>query len=228
MRAIVIERFGGPDCLVYTDLPEPEPLDGHALIEQADPDLLKMLLVCGGGRSVVDQGGQQACLSAAEFAFYDTRRPYEVTCGIERDRPTRVLTFMFSRPVTAVPEPAQAAECRTHPGHRRRGRAGLAVPPAAGRQRRSLQPGEAARLSTAALEVLATRLAHELDVAGPPRAYALAAWCACTKPIWPTCGLRHRSADDRGMGPRSPALGMTNPVRRAPRYAAPGGVRRRG
>jgi hypothetical protein len=44
-------------------------------------------------------------------------------------------------------------------------------------------PAEAARLSTAALEVLATRLAHELDLAGPPRAYALAAWCACTKPI---------------------------------------------
>ena len=32
MRAIVIERFGGPDCLVYTDLPDPEPLDGHVVI----------------------------------------------------------------------------------------------------------------------------------------------------------------------------------------------------
>jgi NADPH:quinone reductase len=26
IRAIVIEKFGGPDCLVYKDLPEPEPL----------------------------------------------------------------------------------------------------------------------------------------------------------------------------------------------------------
>jgi hypothetical protein len=26
MRAIVIERFGGPDSLVYRELPEPEPL----------------------------------------------------------------------------------------------------------------------------------------------------------------------------------------------------------
>jgi len=33
MRAIVIERFGGPDCLVYTELPEPEPLAGHVVIE---------------------------------------------------------------------------------------------------------------------------------------------------------------------------------------------------
>jgi NADPH:quinone reductase-like Zn-dependent oxidoreductase len=33
MRAIVIEEFGGPDCLVYTELPEPEPLAGHVVIE---------------------------------------------------------------------------------------------------------------------------------------------------------------------------------------------------
>jgi NADPH:quinone reductase len=33
MRAIVIERFGGPDCLVYRELPEPEPIPGHAVIE---------------------------------------------------------------------------------------------------------------------------------------------------------------------------------------------------
>jgi hypothetical protein len=33
MRAIVIEKFGGPDSLVYKDLPEPEPLAGHVVIE---------------------------------------------------------------------------------------------------------------------------------------------------------------------------------------------------
>src|SRR5262249_27324231 len=33
MRAIVIEKFGGPDCLVYQDLPEPEPMAGHVVIE---------------------------------------------------------------------------------------------------------------------------------------------------------------------------------------------------
>jgi NADPH:quinone reductase-like Zn-dependent oxidoreductase len=33
MRAIVIEKFGGPDSLVYTELPEPEPLAGHVVIE---------------------------------------------------------------------------------------------------------------------------------------------------------------------------------------------------
>ncbi|MEV4469455.1 zinc-binding alcohol dehydrogenase family protein [Nonomuraea sp. NPDC049504] len=33
MRAIVIERFGGPDCLVYTELPDPEPVAGQVVIE---------------------------------------------------------------------------------------------------------------------------------------------------------------------------------------------------
>src|SRR5258706_911611 len=33
MRAIVIEKFGGPDSLVYRELPEPEPLAGHVVIE---------------------------------------------------------------------------------------------------------------------------------------------------------------------------------------------------
>jgi NADPH:quinone reductase-like Zn-dependent oxidoreductase len=32
MRAIVIERFGGPECLVFRELPDPEPLAGHAVI----------------------------------------------------------------------------------------------------------------------------------------------------------------------------------------------------
>jgi NADPH2:quinone reductase len=33
MRAIVIERFGGPECLVYRELPDPEPIAGHVVIE---------------------------------------------------------------------------------------------------------------------------------------------------------------------------------------------------
>jgi hypothetical protein len=33
MRAIVIEKFGGPDSLVYTELPEPEPEAGYVVIQ---------------------------------------------------------------------------------------------------------------------------------------------------------------------------------------------------
>jgi AraC-like DNA-binding protein len=135
------------------------------LISQADPDMLKMLLVCDDSTSVVEQGGQQARLSAGDFAFYDTRRPYEVSLGIGLDRPARALTFMF--PPALLPLPPS--------GLRRL--AAVRIPATAGlgdltsqfllqlaRNVDHYSQAEAARLSTAALEVLATRLAHELDV----------------------------------------------------------------
>jgi AraC-like DNA-binding protein len=135
------------------------------LISEADPDMLKMLMVCDGGASVVDQGGRQARLSVAEFAFYDTRRPYEVTCGVERDRPTYLLTFMF--PPSLLPLSRNRLSELT----------ALRIPATAGlgdltsqfllqlaRNIEYYSPAEAARLSTAALEVLATRLASELGI----------------------------------------------------------------
>lgn len=135
-----------------------------ALISEADPDLLKMILVCGGGFSAVDQGGRQARLSAGEFAIYDTRRPYEVACGVGA-RPTRILTFMFS--------PSQLP---LSPSRLRRLTA-VRIPSTPGigdltsqfllqlaRGIDKYSPAEATRLSVAALEVLATRLARELDV----------------------------------------------------------------
>jgi NADPH:quinone reductase-like Zn-dependent oxidoreductase len=33
MRAIVLEKFGGLDSLVYKDIPAPEPKAGHVVIE---------------------------------------------------------------------------------------------------------------------------------------------------------------------------------------------------
>jgi AraC-like DNA-binding protein len=45
--------------------------------------------------TVVTQDGRQARLSAAEFALYDTRRPYQVDCGVDGDESVRLLTFMF-------------------------------------------------------------------------------------------------------------------------------------
>jgi NADPH:quinone reductase len=33
MRAIVLEKFGGVDSLVYQDIPEPEPKPGHVVIQ---------------------------------------------------------------------------------------------------------------------------------------------------------------------------------------------------
>jgi AraC-like DNA-binding protein len=154
----------GPMQVVVLDIMPITVRRTAALISQADPDMLKLFLVCGGGSSVVDQGGQQARLSAAEFAFYDTRRPYEVACGVDRDRPTRVMTFMF--PPTLLPLSRAGLKRLT----------ATRIPATTGLGELTSQfllqlarnvdhysPAEAARLSTAALEILGTRLAHELD-----------------------------------------------------------------
>lgn len=133
------------------------------LISQADPDMLKLLLVCDGS-FVVDQNSRQARLSAGDLAFYDTRRPYEVACGTGHDHLARALTFMF--PPSRLPlSPSLIKRL-----------AAVRIPATAGlgdltsqfllqlaRNVDHYSPAEAARLSTAALEVLATRLAHEQD-----------------------------------------------------------------
>ena len=129
--------------------------------------MLKMVLVCSGNSCVVAQDGRQAPLSAAEFAIYDTRRPYEVACGVGGERPTQMMTFMF--PPSLLPlsrnRLGQLAAVRFPTG------AGLGDLTSQfllqlARDIDHYSPAEAARLSSAALEVLATRLAHELDIRG--------------------------------------------------------------
>ena len=135
------------------------------LISQVDPDLLKMVLVRGGNSCVVDQGGRQAYLKAGEFAVYDTQRPYEVACGVDGEQPTQMMTFMFSPSLMPLPR------------SRINRLAAVPFPASVGlgdltsqfllqlaRNIDLYSPQEAARLSAAALEVLATRLARELDV----------------------------------------------------------------
>ena len=133
------------------------------LISQADPDMLKLLMVCGGGASAVAQGGQQARLSPGEFAIYNTRRPYEVICGID-DEPTQLLTFMF--PPSLLP--LSPSGLRDLAAVRISATSGVGELTSQfllqlARNIDGYSPADAVRLSTAALEILATRLAHELD-----------------------------------------------------------------
>jgi AraC-like DNA-binding protein len=118
------------------------------LIRRADPDMLKLVMpVRGTGSYVVAQDGRQAHLRPGEFAFYDTRRPYEVDCGVGEHDAGQALTFMF--PCSLLPLPPSQLKHLTAVG-----------------TIDQCSPAEAARLSTAALEVLASRLAHELDAMG--------------------------------------------------------------
>ena len=162
-RAVFRASGLGPMQVVVMDVMPTTVHRTPQLISQADPDMLKMLLVCGGGASAVAQGGQQARLSPGEFALYNTRLPYEVRCGVD-DEPTQLLTFMF--PPSLLPLSAG----------RLRDLAAVRIPATSGvgeltsqfllqlaRNIDSYTPADAARLSTAALEILAARLAHELD-----------------------------------------------------------------
>src|SRR5262249_8822659 len=123
-----------------------------ALISQADPDMLKMVLVRGGNSCVISQDGRQAPVSAAEFAFYDTRRPYEVSCGVGGDRPVQMMTFMF--PPSLLPLPRNRLRRLT--AVRFAATAGLGDVTSQfllqlARNVDHYSPAEAARLSTAAL-----------------------------------------------------------------------------
>ena len=143
------------------------------LISQADPDLLKLALVCGSNSAVVSQDGRQASISAGEFAFYDTQRPYEVACGVDGNKPMQAISFMF--PPSLLPLRRNALRQLT--ARRFKANAGLGDLTSQfllqlARNVDHYSPAEAARLSTAALEVLATRLAREQDVTnwGTPEA----------------------------------------------------------
>jgi AraC-like DNA-binding protein len=155
----------GPMQVVVMDVAPITVRRTPALISREDPDLLKMLLVCDGGSTVVAQGGQQARLTRDEFAIYDTRRPYEVVCGVDQDRPTRLLTFMFPPALL----PLSRSKIPSLTAVRIAATDGLGDLTAQFllhlvRNIDHYSPAEAARLSTAALEVLATRLARELDI----------------------------------------------------------------
>src|SRR5246127_1348500 len=155
----------GPMQVVVMDVPPATVRRTPELISQADPDMLKMVLVRGGDSCVVGQDGRQAHLSAGGFAIYDTRRPDGVTGGAGHAQPIQMMTFMFPpsllplsrnriRELAAVPFPAGAGL----------GDVTSQFLLQLARNVDHYSPAEAARLSSAALEVLATRLAHELDV----------------------------------------------------------------
>lgn len=164
----------GPLQVVVMDVMPAVVSRTHEMIEQADPDLLKLLLVCGDGSTVVTQAGRQARISDAEFALYDTRRPYQVDCGVDDpDRRIRMLTFMF--PPSLLPLSRNRLSDLT--ARRFLATTGLGDLTSQfllqlARNVDHYSPAEAARLSTAALEVLATRLARELELGswGTPEA----------------------------------------------------------
>jgi AraC-like DNA-binding protein len=167
-RAVLRASGLGAINVVVMDLQSIKVCRTPRLIRRADPDMFKVLLpVRGTGSFVVAQDGRQARLRPGEFALYDTRRPYEVELGVGEHDAGQALTFMFPCPLLPLP-PSQLRQLTAVP-----------IPASAGigtltsqflvqlaRSIDQTSPAEAARLAVAALEVLASRLAHELDAMG--------------------------------------------------------------
>jgi AraC-like DNA-binding protein len=155
----------GPMQVVVMDVTPLRVCRTPELISQADPDMLKLVLVRGGNSCVIEQDGRQAPVSAGEFAIYDTRRPYEVVCGASGDWPMQMMTFMFPPSLLPLSRNRLRQLCAV----RFQASAGLGDLTSQfllqlARNVDHYSPAEAARLSTAALEVLATRLAREMDL----------------------------------------------------------------
>jgi NADPH:quinone reductase-like Zn-dependent oxidoreductase len=65
MRAIVLEKFGGPDSMVIKEIPKPEPRAGHVVIQvkafginHAEMHMLGSRLITNGDwRAFMGEGG---------------------------------------------------------------------------------------------------------------------------------------------------------------------------
>jgi AraC-like DNA-binding protein len=134
------------------------------LIRSSDPDLLTLGMLLRG-HGTLEQHDRQAHLPAASFVIYEDRRPYWL--GVETPGGTGAMRgLILSFPRTMLPLPARHLERLTAVAMPASPGIGaltsrLLVQLATGMDHYS--PAEAERLSTAALEVLATRLAHDLD-----------------------------------------------------------------
>lgn len=150
------------------------------LIRRTAPDLLKIAIVvhAGSGETVYVQDEREARLCRpGDFALYDTTRPYEVHAAgpsVPEAGPWQVLTLHFPRVLLPLSDrqvkEVTAVAMRAKEGVGALTSAFLLQLAASADQ---YSPAEAARLATAALEVLAVRLAHELDngAALPPETH---------------------------------------------------------
>jgi AraC-like DNA-binding protein len=134
-----------------------------ALIRRSDPERLSVGMVLHG-RGIAGQSGRQASLPPATFTLYDNSHPY--TIDLEpADGASSVQGLIVNFPRTLLPLPpgtVNQVTAVTMPAGPGVGEltSRLLVQLATGMDHYT--PAEAARLSTAALDVLAARLAREL------------------------------------------------------------------
>jgi AraC-like DNA-binding protein len=138
------------------------------LIRPSDQDMLAVILHLH--RTIgVAQGDRQTRFGPGDFAVVETNRPFEVRSVHDEDC-YDALMLVFPRALLPLPpshlKELTAVRLGPDPGV---GALTSGVLTQLAANIDHLRPAEGARLATTALEVLATRLAHELDgVAVPP------------------------------------------------------------
>ena len=137
------------------------------LIRQSDPDLLSLGMILHG-QGTISQSDRRALIPVGAFTVYDVARPYSIGIGpAGQAGAARALMLHFPRYLLPLP-PSHLERLTAVPMPADQGIGSLTsrflTELAAGIDHYG--PTEAARLATAALEVLATRLAHELDGEG--------------------------------------------------------------
>jgi AraC-like DNA-binding protein len=133
-----------------------------ALIRRSDPELLYLAMV-RRGRATVDQDGREASVGPSDLVLYDSSRPFHGR-STDDGNTLGALFLMFPRALLPLP----ASQIGRLTAVRLGPRAGIGS--LAARFLTELGTGishygqaEAVRLSTTVLELLATRLASELD-----------------------------------------------------------------
>jgi len=135
-----------------------------ALIRRSDPERLSVGMLLDG-HGIADQSGRQAHLPPATFTLYDSSHPYGIDISPSSGASAaRALIVNFPRTLLPLPsDQVRRLTAVTMP-------AGPGIGDLTARLLEQLAsgmdhytPAEATRLATAALDVLATRLAHELD-----------------------------------------------------------------
>jgi AraC-like DNA-binding protein len=132
------------------------------LIRRSDPDVLTVGMVVRG-HATISQNERQSDVPAGTFAVYDATRPFDIRMT-SRTGSVRGVILHFPRALLPLP-PRHLAQLLAMP---------MGASPGVGALTTRLLtqlatdmehygPAEAVRLSTTALDVLATRLSHELD-----------------------------------------------------------------
>ncbi len=133
------------------------------LIRESSPDLLVLGMTLRG-HATLTLPDRQADLPQGTFCVYETCRPYHVDAAAPGASAGRGLMMTFPRTLLPLPaEKMRQVTAVTMPAGPGIGTlvSRLLVQLVTGMDHYT--PAEASRLSTAALEVLAVRLAHELD-----------------------------------------------------------------